>query len=89
MGRSDLHGIETLMDALDEVFSAWMVDVQIARGKIHVPSGYVKELGENGKTTFNIDTMMYEELDVDPTSMTKLLRQHSLRFVQHSLNRHA
>lgn len=70
MGRSDYHGIETLMDALDEVFSAWMIDVQIARGKIHVPSGYVKEIGENGKTKFNIDTMMYEELDVDPTSMT-------------------
>ena len=70
MGRSDLHGIETLMDALDEVFSAWMVDVQIARGKLHVPSGYVKEIGE-GKTKFNIDTMMYEELDVDPTSMTE------------------
>ena len=70
MGRSDYHGIETLMDALDEVFSAWMIDVQIARGKIHVPSGYVKEIGQNGKTKFNIDTMMYEELDVDPTSMT-------------------
>jgi hypothetical protein len=48
-----------------------MVDVQIARGKIHVPSGYVKEIGENGKTKFNLDTMMYEELDIDPTSMTK------------------
>ena len=71
MGRSDYHGIETLMDALDEVFSAWMVDIQIARGKIHVPSGYVKEIGENGKTKFNIDTMAYEELDIDPTAMTK------------------
>jgi A118 family predicted phage portal protein len=70
MGRSDYHGIETLMDALDEVFSAWMVDVQIARGKIHVPSGYVKEL-DGGKTKFNIDTMAYEELDIDPTAMTK------------------
>ena len=70
MGRSDYQGQETLMDALDEVFSAWMVDVQIARGRIHVPSGYVKEL-ENGKTNFNIDKMMYEELDIDPTSMTK------------------
>lgn len=69
MGRSDYHGIETLMDALDEVFSAWMVDVQIARGRIHVPSGYVKELGDNSR--FNIDTMMYEELDIDPTAMTK------------------
>lgn len=70
MGRSDYQGQETLMDALDEVFSAWMVDVQIARGKIHVPSGYVKEL-EGGKEKFNIDTMMYEELDIDPTAMTK------------------
>lgn len=69
MGRSDYQGQETLMDALDEVFSAWMVDVQIARGKIHVPSGYVKEL-EGGSTKFNIDTMAYEELDVDPTAMT-------------------
>lgn len=70
MGRSDYQGIETLMDALDETFSAWMIDVQIARGKIHVPSGYVKEL-EGDKTSFNIDTMMYEELDVDPTAMNK------------------
>lgn len=69
MGRSDYQGQETLMDALDEVFSAWMIDVQIARGKIHVPSGYVKQL-ESGKTKFNIDTMVYEELDVDPTAMT-------------------
>ena len=51
------------------LFSAWMVDVQIARGRIHVPSGYVKELGD--KSRFNIDTMMYEELDIDPTAMTK------------------
>lgn len=74
MGRSDYQGTETLMDALDETFSAWMVDVQIARGKIHVPSGYIKEIGENGKTKFNIDTMMYEELDVDPTSITEPIK---------------
>lgn len=70
-GRSDYQGQETLMDALDETFSAWMTDVQIARGKIHVPSGYVKQISEDGKKKFNIDTMMYEELDVDPTAMTK------------------
>lgn len=69
-GRSDYQGQETLMDALDETFSAWMVDVQIARGKIHVPSGYIKEL-DSGKTSFNIDTMAYEEMDIDPTAMTK------------------
>lgn len=70
MGRSDYQGQETLMDALDEVFSAWMVDVQIARGKIHVPSGYIKSLGD-GRGRFNIDNMAYEEMEVDPTAMTK------------------
>ena len=71
MGRSDYQGIETLMDALDETFTAWMVDIQIARGRIHVPSGYLKQIGEDGKKEYNIDLMAYEELDVDPTSMTK------------------
>lgn len=90
MGRSDYHGTETLMDALDEVFSAWMVDVQIARGKIHVPSGYVKEL-EGGKTKFNIDTMAYEELDIDPTAMTDPIKAtqfeiRSQQFEQTCLN---
>ena len=91
MGRSDYHGIETLMDALDEVFSAWMIDIQIARGKIHVPSGYVKEISDNGKTKFNIDTMMYEELDVDPTAMTDPIKAtqfeiRSQQFEQTCLN---
>ena len=90
MGRSDYQGQETLMDALDEVFSAWMVDVQIARGKLHVPSGYVKEL-EGGKKKYNIDTMMYEELDVDPTSMTDPIKAtqfeiRSQQFEQTCLN---
>lgn len=67
-GRSDYQGTETLMDALDEVFSAWMVDVQLARGRIHVPSEYVKGIGENAR--FSVDTMMYEEIEVDPTAIT-------------------
>ena len=70
MGRSDLHGIETLMDALDETFSSWMNDVQIARGKLHIPSGYLKQSAD-GTGTFDIDKMAYEEIDVDPTAMTK------------------
>lgn len=90
MGRSDYQGQETLMDALDEVFSAWMVDIQLARGKIHVPSGYIKEL-ESGKKKFNIDTMAYEELDVDPTAMTDPIKAtqfeiRSQQFEQTCLN---
>lgn len=70
-GRSDLCGLETLMDSLDEVFSDWMVDVQIARGKIHVPAGYLTKLkDEAGTHKFNIDTMAYMEMECDPTSLS-------------------
>ena len=71
-GRSDYQGIETLMDALDETFSGWMVDVQLARAKVHLPEGYLDEDG-NGNRRFNFDTRLYVEMHVDPTSMSKEL----------------
>ena len=67
-GRSDYQGIETLMDALDETFSDWMVDVQIARGKLHVPTGYIKGMSD-GDGKFNLDKVMYEEMEVDPMNV--------------------
>lgn len=67
-GRSDLQGIETLMDALDETFSAWMKDIQFAKGKIHVPKEFLEE-NDSGKVSFNIDEDMYVKLEGDPLSM--------------------
>lgn len=66
-GRSDLQGIESLMDALDETFSAWMIDTQLARAKIHVPESYL-EGTKDGDGKFNIDQNLYVKLDVDPTT---------------------
>lgn len=68
-GRSDYQGLEDLMDALDEVFTNWMIDIKIARGKIHVPKGYIEKIGETEK--FNEDTMAYVEMEADPTSLSK------------------
>ena len=67
-GRSDLQGIELMMDALDETFSAWMIDIQFARGKIHLPADYLKK-NDSGIVTFNMDKNMYIELDADPTAL--------------------
>lgn len=65
-GRSDYQGIETLMDALDEVFSCWMVDVQFARAKILLPEDYLTK-DSSGNDKFNIDKSIYVKLDVDPS----------------------
>jgi hypothetical protein len=34
LGRSDLQGVETLLDALDEVVDSWMRDIQLAKARI-------------------------------------------------------
>ena len=34
LGRSDLQGVETLLDALDEVYDSWMRDIQLAKARI-------------------------------------------------------
>ena len=67
LGRSDLQGIESLMDALDETFSDWMIDVQFARAKIHIPEAFL-EAKSDGEGKFNVDQSMYVKLDVDPTT---------------------
>lgn len=67
LGRSDLQGLESLMDSLDETFSSWMREVQLARGKIHIPEDYLG-VNDDGDARFNIDKDIYVKLDVDPTN---------------------
>ena len=74
-GRSDYQGCESFFDAIDETFSAWMLDVQIARGRLHVPNGMIKSNGDSLK--FNIDALVYQEIeDVNP------LHQQSIHTTQ-------
>lgn len=64
LGKSDLQGIEGLMDSLDEIFSSWVRDIALAQAKILLPQGYLKNSG--GKLRYNMDQMLYVELDIDP-----------------------
>jgi hypothetical protein len=64
LGRSDYSGIEGLMDSLDEVFSSWVKDIALAQARILIPEDYLKNTG--GKSRFNVDQMLYVQLDIDP-----------------------
>ena len=66
-GRSDFQGIESLMDSLDETFSSWMIDVQLARAKCFIPEDMLQGT-KDGDGKVNIDQTMYVKLDVDPTT---------------------
>jgi A118 family predicted phage portal protein len=66
LGRSDLSGIEGLMDSLDETFSLWVREIALAQAKVFIPEQYLRNSG--GKQKFNLDTMLYVKLDVDPVN---------------------
>jgi len=66
MGRSDFSGVEGLMDRLDEVFSSWMKDIALSQAKIHIPDQYLQK-GSDGVSRYNLDQMLYQKLDMDPT----------------------
>ena len=66
MGRSDLLGLEGLMDSLDEVYSGWIRDVALAQAKILIPESYLRKTSDGFR--YNIDKMLYVKLDIDPIS---------------------
>lgn len=65
LGRSDYLGIEPLMDSLDEIFSAWVTEIEIAKARILLPESYIEKQSIGKK--FNIDRSVYVGLDIDPT----------------------
>lgn len=66
LGRSDLDGIEHLMDALDETYSSWMRDIRLGKGRIVVPNAYLRSEGPGRGVSWNPDQEMYAGLDMMP-----------------------
>lgn len=65
MGRSDLLGVESLMDMLDDTFTAWLKEIVVTQAKVLVPESYLNKVGNEFK--YNVDNMLYGKLDIDPT----------------------
>lgn len=65
LGRSDLDGVETLMDSLDEVYSSWMRDIRLGKARLMVSRNLLEK---NTKSTgsgasFDNDQELYAELN--------------------------
>ncbi|MEV8042451.1 phage portal protein [Streptomyces griseoluteus] len=54
-GRSDLDGVEPLMDQLDEAYSSWMRDIRLGKGRIVVPDSYLQSNGPGKGASWNPD----------------------------------
>lgn len=64
LGRSDLDGVESLMDQLDETYSSWMRDIRLGKGRIIVPNAYLQSQGPGRGATWNADQEAYSGLEM-------------------------
>jgi len=48
LGRADTDGSESLMDSLDEVYTSWIRDIRLGRGRIIVPEGFLDKTPGGG-----------------------------------------
>lgn len=66
LGRSDLAGIESLMDSIDETYSSWMRDIRLGKARIVVPGYMLSSAGRGQGAFFDMDQDVYEKLNVPP-----------------------
>jgi A118 family predicted phage portal protein len=70
LGMSDLAGCEGPMDRFDMVYTSWMRDVELGKGRLLVPSSYITNLGPGAGAAFDPDRRIYEQLSIPPNSVT-------------------
>lgn len=85
IGRSDFAApLYDLFDNLDTVWTSWMRDIRLARARLIVPSGYLRNDGPGRGATFE-DREVYEQLNMPPneggTGIT--LSQFEIRVAEH------
>ncbi|MFE5628467.1 phage portal protein [Streptomyces sp. NPDC056543] len=68
LGRPDIAGAEPLLDALDEVYSSWMRDIEIGKGRVIVPSAYLESSGPGKGGSWDPDRRIYSTLNMLPRS---------------------
>lgn len=65
-GRSDFQApLHDLFDALDETWTSWMRDIRLARARLIVPDGYLRDLGPGQGAAFE-DREVWQPLRIPP-----------------------
>lgn len=68
LGRSDLAGIEPLMDNLDRVYSSWMRDVDLGKGRVIVPEFMLEGNGPGRGVSFDYDRDIFTPIVAAPSA---------------------
>lgn len=87
LGRSDFDGIEPLFNALDVVWSSWMRDIDLGRGRVIVPDVYLSSLGAGNGAYFDQGREYFVGLNMLPKpggeSQMLTISQFEIRVEQH------
>lgn len=86
LGRSDYAGVEPEMDALDEVWTSWLRDIRLGKGRLIVPDAYLQSRGPGRGAMFDPDREIYESLSMLPgtNDMQIEVAQFDIRVEEHA-----
>lgn len=70
LGRSDLEGIEQKLDALDELYSSWLRDIRLGKGRLIVGESMLQDLGAGKGAGFDLDQSIFTPVKAAPASMS-------------------
>lgn len=62
LGRSDLDGLDGLMDALDETYSSWMRDLRLGKARVLIAKDLLEQ-DAHGQPVFDLDQEIFTPLD--------------------------
>ncbi|WTP59632.1 hypothetical protein OHU07_23980 [Streptomyces phaeochromogenes] len=95
LGRSDYAGVHDLFDALDTTWTSWMRNIRLARARLIVPDGYLRDHGPSNGASFDDDREVWHSLKMPPNEGSGItLNQFEIRVEEHrataeALMRHA
>lgn len=78
LGRSDLDGVEQLMDALDETYTSWQRDIRLGKSRLIVARSLTENNGSGQGSVINLEQEAYSPVNAllpTATSMDSLITQ--------------
>jgi A118 family predicted phage portal protein len=88
LGRSDLDGVEGLMDALDETYTSWMRDVRLGKARLLIPDSMLESLGPGNGAAWDADREVYVGLNAlitggQTSGLPVEAQQFAIRWAEH------
>lgn len=86
-GRSDFAApVYDLFDSLDTTWTSWIRDLRLARARLLVPDGYLRDHGPGQGSSFDEDREIWQLLNIPPTEQGGnqiTLSQFAIRVDEH------